>query len=100
MSRLNLVIWGKFYGVVHGWQADFQIATRGLYQCYNSAKIPIATATLRDDPLSTGMFYVFFGEAKYHVCVVQSTPTDLMTPTPPCRWADHDLHLSIHIMMS
>jgi hypothetical protein len=26
---LNLVIWGTFYGVIYGWQADFRIATRG-----------------------------------------------------------------------
>ena len=33
------------------------------------------------------------------VCVVQSTPTELMTAAPPCCWADHDLCLSVHIMM-
>jgi hypothetical protein len=24
-----LVIWGKFYEVVHGWQADFELPGRG-----------------------------------------------------------------------
>ena len=33
------------------------------------------------------------------MCVVQSTPTELMTAAPPCCWADHDLCLSVHIMM-
>jgi hypothetical protein len=26
---LNLVIWGTFYDVIHGWQADFRNVTRG-----------------------------------------------------------------------
>jgi hypothetical protein len=26
---LNLVIWGRFYDVIHGWQADFRNVTRG-----------------------------------------------------------------------
>ena len=25
----DLVIWGKFYEDLYGWQADFRIATRG-----------------------------------------------------------------------
>jgi hypothetical protein len=27
-----LVIWGKFYEDIQGWQADFRIATRGAYK--------------------------------------------------------------------
>jgi hypothetical protein len=26
---LNLVIWGQFYDVIHGWQTDFRNVTRG-----------------------------------------------------------------------
>jgi hypothetical protein len=26
---LNLIIWGRFYDVIYGWQADFQNVTRG-----------------------------------------------------------------------
>jgi hypothetical protein len=45
------------------------------------------------------MFGMFFEEEKLSCVFVESTPTKQITAAPLCRWVDHHLHLSPHIIL-